>query len=93
MNELNSVRYAEDALRIIACESNGDDVTYNEVISRYNPDVLDENPDIENLLSAFIGMSAYLIDCVAIAMTTSSELVIDSILLDLSDPSSQEAAS
>ena len=76
-------RYVEDALRIIAVDRNGDDNTYLEVLSRYNPRVLSENEDLRDLLGGFIAVSSYLATTLGKAIGMTFEEVVDGILLDM----------
>ena len=76
-------RYVEDALRIMAVDRNGDDDTYFEVLSRYNPRVLNENEDLRDLLAGFLAISTYLATSLGRVLGMTFEEVVDGMLLDL----------
>lgn len=81
MIEMN---YPEDAIRLVAYDASDDhDDAYKEILSRYSPRVLHENPDVQSLVSSLIGVSSWLVDAIALATATNREQVVDGLLLDL----------
>ena len=83
MDDASWRRYADDALRMVASDENGDDETYKEVLSRYNPQFLKDNANVRELLGTLVGICGYLVQAIAYATGATFEIVIDELLLDL----------
>lgn len=78
-----TIRLAEDILRLVAADLRGDNEEMTEVFKRYNVPELSENPEVQDLLTTSLSMNIYFVEAIALMTESTSEAVIDSLLLTL----------
>lgn len=78
-----TIRNAEDVLRLVSADIHGNDDAVTEVFGRYPFQVLQDNPDLEDLLATSLSINSYFVEVLAHMTQTTPEKVIDDLLLDL----------